>query len=154
MNNLANTSPARFPIDAMSDEAIANVERMEEMMLAQPQVEMETQHDLHGGMYARSIMIPKGIMITGALVKIPTMLICVGDAVVYIGSDVIRVTGYAVIPASAGRKQWFLAKSDVYLTMIFPTQAKTVADAEKEFTDQWAELLSNYNENHTIITGE
>lgn len=152
--NLQTVSQGRFPIEAMSDEAIATVERMEELMLAQPQVELETQHDIHGGMYARSIMIPKGIMITGALVKIATMLICVGDAVMYIGNDLVRVQGYAVIPASAGRKQWFLAKSDVYLTMIFPTQAKTVADAEKEFTDQWADLLSNHNENHVTITGE
>ena len=38
--------------------------------------------------------------------------------------------GYHVIPASAGRKQVFVAHADTDLTMLFPSHAATVEDAE------------------------
>ena len=34
------------------------------------QVPIETRHVLHAGMYARTICIPAGVLITGALVKV------------------------------------------------------------------------------------
>jgi hypothetical protein len=60
-----------------------------------------------------------------------------------------------VIPASAGRKQVFVSRSTVTITMLFPTLARTVEEAEAEFTDEAAGLLSRRQDANTVvITGE
>lgn len=150
--------PARVPrpaIPAMSEEAIAKVRLVEDLSLAQlPQLEIPTDHVIHGGLYARTIMIPANTLLTGALVKLPTLLIVQGDAAVYIGDDTLEVRGYNVVPAGAGRKQMFLARTDVYLTMIFPTDVMTVEEAERAFTDEYERLMSETAPNHIVITGE
>ena len=130
----------------MTPEELAISQAIEDEAKTRPQVKLETQHDLHAGMYTRTIKIPHGHTITGALIKIPTLLVMVGCGKVFLGDEVIELSGYAVLAAEANRKQVFEAITDVYLTMIFPTQATTVAECEKEFTDQWAELLSNRGE--------
>lgn len=129
-------------ISAMSDEAIRKVQDLERLNTMLPQVAIDTHHALHAGMYARTIRIPAGVMLTGAKIKIPTVLILSGDAEVYTGDKSVRLTGYHVITADAGRKQAFLAYADTYLTMLFPTDAQTVAQAENEFTDEADSLLS------------
>ena len=43
-------------------------------MLECPQVAIQTTHHFHAGLYSRTIRIPAGVMITGALIKIPTLL--------------------------------------------------------------------------------
>ena len=135
--------PAAPVIAPMSVEAIDKVRELEAMALDLPQVPIRTGHVLHAGLYARTIVIPAGVMLTGALVKIPTVLIAEGEAMAYIGTDQpMRLRGYSVIAAAAGRKQAFLALSDLHLTMIFPTAAKTVEAAEWEFTDEAEALLS------------
>lgn len=153
MTALAVAKPA---LPAMSDSAIDMVRRLEAANLELPQVPIATSHLIHGGVYARTIRIPAGTLLTGALIKIPTALVFNGEATVFIGDDVLHVSGYMVIPASAGRKQVFLAHADTDLTMIFPTSAKTVAEAEAEFTDEAHLLLSRSQggQSHTTITGE
>lgn len=143
-------------IPAMTEEAIDKVRDLEATCLTLPQEKIVTHHVLHGGMYSRTITIPAGILLTGALIKIPTMLIVEGDAVVYLGDNSVELTGYNVLPASANRKQAFAAKTDTNLTMIFPTNAKTVEDAEAEFTDQADMLFSRLSAetNKIVITGE
>ena len=130
-------------IPAMSAHAIDNVRRLEAASLAEmPQVVLAVDHALHAGMYARTVTIPANGLITGVLIKIATLLILQGDAIVYIGDDGedatghTRITGYHVLRAGAGRKQAFLALAETHLTMLFPTGAKTVEEAEAEFTDE------------------
>lgn len=156
MRSLIAAARAVYPrISTMHQEAIDNVRRMEKLNAEMPQVPIRTEHVIHAGMYSRTVFLPAGTAITGVLVKIPTLLIIQGDAVVYVGGGAIRITGYAVLPADAGRKQAFIAKSDVHLTMIFPTNAKTVEAAEREFTDEY-ELLASHRDdlNEIVVTGE
>ena len=152
----ADLVPAHQAIPAMSDEAIALVYRFEDMNLAREQVLIVTDHLLHGGMYVRTVMVPAGVQITGALIKVPTILIVQGHAEVFIGEDVLELTGYNVVPAAAHRKQAIKARSDTYLTMFFPTDAKDVDTAERHFTDEFERLMSNSDPelNRTMITGE
>lgn len=143
-----------FPtIPAMTDAAIERVRRLGDHHLATWwQIDLDMQHTIHGGVYTRTCRVPAGFEITGALVKIPTTLVIQGDAYVWLGGESRRVTGYAVIAASAGRKQAFRAITDTHITMIFPTDARTVPDAEREFTDETELLASGRAE--TVITGE
>ena len=134
---VANTS-----ILPMTAEAVGKVRQLEFFALQMPQVGIPTSHTLHAGMYARTIVIPSGVMLTGALIKIATLLIAHGDVEVFIGDSTLELNGYNVLPASANRKQAFMTKSETHLTMVFPSQAKTVEEAENEFTDEVDALMS------------
>lgn len=151
--NLALTSDIR--IAPATDQAIEGVRAVEEASMQLPQIEIVTHHVLHGGMYARTIRIPIGAIITGVLIKIPTMLILSGDVTIF-SDEKIRLTGYGVIPGSAHRKQIFIAHADTDLTMIFPSDAKTVEEAEAQFTDEVDLLVSRTSGDRDviIITGE
>ena len=140
----------------MSEGAIANIRMLEAVWLTCPQVEIPTRHLIHAGMYLRTIFIPGNVGITGVFITIPTALILCGKAIVFADGESIEIAGYTVIPASAGRKQAFVAVEDTYLTMMFPTSARTVEEAEDQFTDE-PEILSSRKtgaENYVTITGE
>jgi len=143
-------------IGIMSTEEIDKVRYMEKEMLKMPQIKIATHHIIHAGMYARTITVPAGIMLTGSLMKIPTLLIIQGEFLLFAGDKTIKLTGYNIFTGSENRKQIGVAMTDTHVTMIFATNAKTVAEAEEEFTDETHLLFSRYTdaENHTIITGE
>lgn len=141
-------------IPASSNEALAKIRALERLNLQLPQTPITTHHLIHAGMYARTITIPAGVVLTGALIKRATILIVNGEATVATGEDSKRLVGYHVLAASAHRKQAFLAHTDTQLTMLFPTNAKDVSTAEAEFTDEADLLFSRHGENVTNITGE
>lgn len=134
--------------------AVARVEKLEEQLKLLPQVEIHTQHVIHAGLYARTITIPAGVALTSARIKRATLLIVSGDVIVSGSGQPFRVTGHHVLPASAGRKTAWYAVEDTELTMLFPTSARTVEDAEREFTDEVDTLLSHRNSNDVLITQE
>ena len=143
-------------LPAMAPAAIERVRLVEELAMRSPQIELDTQHVLHAGMYARTIRLPAGVMITGALIKIATLVIVQGNAVVWVGNGSRELVGYNVLTASAGRKQAFYAVTETFITMIFPTHACDVETAEKHFTDEASNLASRRDDarNTTIVTGE
>ena len=124
------------PLPPMSPASVEAVRTLEDLALQLPQINIDTAHTLHAGMYARTIMIPAGIVLTGVQIRIPTILIISGDALVYGDDGSTQLTGYHVTLGAVGRKQAFLALADTYLTMLFPTAATTVSEAEDEFTDE------------------
>lgn len=151
MNELA--APCLLP--ATTAAGVALVERMNEVVKAAPQVPIATHHVLHAGVYSRTICIPAGVVLVGALIKIPTTLVVCGRASVLLGdSEEVVVTGYQVLAASAGRKQAYIAHEATHVTMSFRTQAATVEEAEREFTDEAEALMSRTGENTVVITGE
>lgn len=140
----------------MTSDEIQGVREVEFVSMALPQIDIATTHVIHAGMYARTIFIPAGVLVTGVLIKIGTILIVCGNVLVYLGDEIIELQGYNVLPASANRKQAFATKTDTYLTMIFPSNAENVEKAEKEFTDEVDMLISRNGSvnNQIIITGE
>ncbi len=143
-------------LPAMGQDSIEKVRALESRLAELPQVPVGTFHLIHAGMYARTIMIPAGIMMTGALVKCATILIVNGDAIFYIGDEAIELSGHNVLPGYANRKQAVFAKGDTHATMIFPSSAKSVKESEEEFTDEVDLLFSRKDDslNEIIITGE
>lgn len=129
-------------LPVMGQSEVDSVRRLEEAALELPQVHIPTDHVFHAGMYSRTIKIPAGVVLTGAQIKIPTILIMSGDALVYGEDGPTRYTGYQVALGQCGRKQAFYALQDTYLTMIFPTRSTTVDEAEREFTDEYEKLFS------------
>lgn len=152
MNDITSVTPS---LPAMTSSDVEKVQGLESYLLGIEQVDIQTQHHFHAGLYSRTIRVPAGVMITGALIKIPTLLILSGHVTVFIGGDSIELQGYHIVPGQAGRKQVFLAHADTDLTMTFATQAKTVDEAESEFTDQPTALMSRQQSGDlTITTGE
>src|SRR6185312_1838312 len=135
------------------------VERLTEAQnafLKLPQADIFTQHLLHGGMYARTITMPPNLALIGAHIKVPTIVITVGSGKVRLNEGLADIQGYQVLPASANRKQIFVSHDGpLIITAIFPTDAKTVEEAEREFTDEYELLMSNWQDlNEVVITGE
>ena len=150
------TPLAPFPagsIRPMMPDDIAKVAAFEAERKQLPQVPFTMHHTLHAGMYARTMKMPANTVLTGALIKIATILIVSGNASIYAGEhqDPIHVTDYAVIPASANRKQAIRAYEDTHLTMLFPTTATTVEEAENQFTDEANELGSRKPDADNVV---
>ena len=145
----------RAMLPASTPACLAVAERIGQVVRAAPQVEIPTHHVLHAGVYSRTICIPAGVVLMGALIKIPTTLIVCGHASVLLGDgEEAAVSGYQVLAASAGRKQVYIAHADTYVTMSFRTQARTIEEAEREFTDEADQLMSRAGENTVVITGD
>lgn len=148
---------ARTAIPSMDAPSIQHVRELESEILSLPQGKYHTNHILHAGMYARTLSTPPFTIITGALIKIPTILITYGDITAYVGHGTVRVSGYNVLPAGANRRQAvFSHDTNAHYTMIFPSSAKTVEEAERQFTDEYDLLASHKDEkyNSALITGE
>ena len=141
-------------IRRMTPDAISRVRALENYSLANvPQVVPVTHHLIHAGMYHRTILMPAGMTLTGAMIKRATTLIICGMATLYVDEGESEYfDGYCVRAAFAGRKSAFYAWRDTHLTMIFPTAARTVAEAEAEFTDEAERLFSRRGENEVHIT--
>jgi hypothetical protein len=149
-------TPCSTSLSASSATLLAKVTEFEQWSLANvPQVDVPTEHLLHGGMYARTLRIPAGTVVTGSFIKIPTILIFHGHAEMLTGAGWATVDGYGVLAGSAFRKQICVARTAVEVTMVFPTNAKTVEEAEREFTDEYEKLMSRKSAKDEItMTGE
>lgn len=149
MNDLSIQSVSIAP---MSESAIAKVRELESFLMQVPQAEITTDHVIHAGMYARTITIPADMVVTGVLIKIATLLIVSGDVVVYVDGEAVELSGYNVLPAGAYRKQAVVTKSETFITMLFTTQARSVEQAESEFTDEADILVSRRDDSRDTIT--
>jgi tetrahydromethanopterin S-methyltransferase subunit F len=128
---------------ATTPEALKKIALVEEKVRTMPQLHIRTEHILHGGMYTRTVRLAAGVLITSALIKVPTMVIVNGTCRVFSGdSEWLELEGFNVIPANAGRKMVYVTASPTQITMLFPSRAKSVEEAEGEFTEEAETLLS------------
>lgn len=152
MTSLTLPFPALPPT---APDVLEKLFKVQEKLLDIEHVPIKTDHVIHAGMYSRTITVPPGVLLIGALIKLATVVITVGSAWVLVGQDWAEVDGYQVLPGSANRKQMVVSRGPLIVTMIFPTSAKTVEEAEAEFTDETDLLLSRKQDlNSVIITGE
>ena len=112
------------------------VRALEQHMLQLPQVDLDTQHLVHGRMYARTILIPAGVVLTGALTNCDNICVVHGDITVTTDDGTVRLTGFHVIPALAGAKRAGIAHADTYWTMICQTELTDVHAIEDEITSE------------------
>lgn len=116
------------------------------------QVLVHTDHILHGGLYSRTIRLGPGVVMMGSLIKRATILIVNGNASVLAGNGRRELEGYNVVPGSAGRKQLFVTRGPVEMTMIYPTQAQTVEEAENEIFAEADQLTSRKDSSGDTVT--
>lgn len=112
------------------------VRALEQEMLKLPQVDLSTSHVVHGGMCARTILIPAGTVLTGALTNMDNMCVMAGDITVTTDDGTVRLTGFHVLPARAGFKRAGVAHADTYWTTIWPTDLADIKAIEDEMTNE------------------
>ena len=133
---------------AMSREDIQKIrsirEALKEELVANPDAEVEIpcEQHLHAGFYSRTIFIPKDTVAVGVTILKDTQLVISGHVLMNDGTHVVEIDGYRVLECKAGRAQIARTFEDTYMTMSFATDAKTVREAEDEFTDEPEQLLT------------
>lgn len=154
MNDLVATPPCA--LTPPSPEMLDKMNQVGALIRACPQVEIVTEHLIHGGMYARTIRRGPGVIAEGSLILRATILIVSGPCTLVTGDRRIDLHGYNVLPGFAGRKQISLTHGDVEMTMLFPTLAKTVEDAENEIFAEVDQLISRRTgeRDQVTITGQ
>lgn len=149
MNKL---SVAADMLPAPSPEALERIQEIERRVRKRKQIEIQTEHIIHGGMYSRTVRLLPGMAIVGVTIKVSTLLIVNGDTLVLTGDKWERLTGYHILTGSAGRKGVFVAVGPTELTMICASKAKTVEEAEADFTDEGDNLLSRRQDGNDLVT--
>ena len=131
-NELSRTAPLP-PVTEAQNVAFENlIDRVAEM----PPVEIRTVHHLHAGVYSRTIYVPAGAVVVGLTIKCATQLIGCGHFQITDGGSTKEFKGFHVFDGSPGRRAAVVALTNCAFTMLFATDAKTVEEAEKEFTDE------------------
>lgn len=121
--------------------------RVLEAALAQlPQVDLQTTHVIFGGMCARTIFIPAGVALTGALTNIDNICVVQGDITVTTDDGPMRLTGFNVLPASKGAKRAGVAHSDTWWTCLWCTDLTNIEAIEDEMTSESAMLQTRRTE--------
>lgn len=119
---------------------VESVRHLESMLLQLPQINLPTEHIVHGGMSARTIFIPAGTVLTGALTNLDNICIVFGDITVTTDDGPRRLTGFHVLPASAGAKRAGHAHADTWWTTLHCTDLTSIAEIEDEMTGESGRL--------------
>lgn len=122
--------------------SVEAVRELEVFLLDLPQVDIVTTHVINNGMCARTIFIPAGVMATGALSRIDTINVFIGDISVVTNDGTRRLTGYNVLPGSAGFKRAGITHADTWWTTVWPTTLTDIDEIMAEYTAESEHLLS------------
>lgn len=123
-----------------------DVHRLEEMILSAGQVDLQTKHALTGGMYARTIFIAAGTVLTGATHKTDHLNIVCGDISVSTDEGMKRITGYHVITTKAGMKRAGYAHADTVWTTICKTDNTELEEIENELVEEADKLQTRQHQ--------
>ena len=118
----------------------ASIEQLEEMILAVPQVDLRTEQKLSGMVYARTIHIPAGTVLTGATHRKDHINVVCGDITVTTDDGPVRFTGYHVIETKAGSKRAGIAHTDTTWTTLCATELTDFEAIEDELVVESARL--------------
>ncbi len=152
------------------DGAVDSIKALEEINLTQPQVEIETIERIIGSMYAREILIPKGVVITSRVYKrgyVDIMLS--GDITIKDTNGSRRLKGCHILEGVAGRKRAGYAHEDTRWITIhdaFDIKTNPIEDISfgtledhNEFTvslakKSYLQFLSEFNLTDEIIKND
>lgn len=116
------------------------VAMLEAALMDLPQRDLQTTNVVHAGMCARTIFIPAGTVLTGAMTNCDNICVVSGDISVTTDDGVQRFTGYNVLPASKGKKRAGVTYADTWWTTVHVTELTDILAIEHEMTDEAALL--------------
>jgi hypothetical protein len=115
---------------------------LEKHLVGLEQVDLQVEHLVHGGMCARTGLIPAGTVLTGALTNADNICVLFGDITVTTDDGPRRLTGFHVLPARPGFKRVGVAHEDTHWTTIFKTEQTDIEAIEDEMTVESSRLLT------------
>jgi hypothetical protein len=110
---------------------IAKMEDLEAAIRTLPPFDPETLHTLSNGMYARTITIPAGGVLTGAEHKTDHLCVLFGDITVTTDEGMKRLTGFNVLKVKAGAKRAGYAHQITHWATICRTGFESLEDLPK-----------------------
>lgn len=129
---------------AIAETPRAQVEALEREVLKLPQVDLKTSHVLAGGVYSRTIVIPAGTVLTGAVHKRDHINVMQGDITVTTDAGPQRFTGHHVIATKAGAKRAGYAHADTIWTTICRTDSTDLEAIEAELVEESERLQTRH----------
>lgn len=116
--------------------------RAEEALLLMPQPDLKSNSYFADGLYAKDLLIPAGVAVTGQIhLKEHFVVIAYGDVTVTDDSGTRRFTGYQTIVGTPGSKRAVLAHADTMWIAIHASDAKTAEEAAKTLvTNSYGDL--------------
>jgi hypothetical protein len=124
------------------------IERLEAALLnAEEQgagIEVQAWHDFARGQVARTILIPAGTCLTGAVHRTEHLSVCSGDITVWTEQGMRRLTGYHVLTSHPGAKRVGFAHADTYWTTVHvnPDDERDVSKLEEALVEDAHRLQS------------
>lgn len=114
----------------------ADIIRLEQTMLAMPQLQIETNHYHVDGLYAREIHIPAGTVLTGKVHKAEHLnIVSKGEIIVWTEDGMKRIKAPFVLPSFPGAKRVGLAIVDTTWVTIHATDKTDLAELEAELIE-------------------
>jgi len=104
--------------------------RIEQYLLTLPQVEMPADHQFCRGLYARSLTIPAGVMLTGAVHKDECFFVVrSGSILITTDDEPVKADAGFMVVSKAGSKRVGLALTDTTVTT-FHTNPEELRDPD------------------------
>lgn len=104
-------------------------------MLKMPQVELPVRHDFSPGVYARTLTIPEGVCLTGAVHKYEQLnILSKGTMKVLTEDGIQEVSAPFIVVSPPGTKRIAYAITDCVWTTILGTNETDPETIEKDFT--------------------
>ena len=144
-DELTTQEPAESGFFIAQPATNSDIKRLEQIVLQAPQVDLRTEQKLSGKVYARTIFIPAGTVLTGATHKKDHINVVHGDITVTTDGGPKRITGYHVIPTKAGSKRAGFAHSDTVWTTLCETELTDFEAIEDELVEESAQLQTRQN---------
>lgn len=106
-------------LPAIPAEMRQKIDRLEQVMLSMPQLEIEPKHYFADGLYAREIFVPKGTTLTGKIHKTEHLnIISQGDISVMTEHGIKRIKAPYTMVSKPGTKRVGYAHEDTVWTTI------------------------------------
>lgn len=118
-----------------------SIDELEDEIIKEPLMDFSTTHVFKGGMYARSLYIPKGVVVTGRRHKTEHInIVSTGSCSVMTEDsggeeETIEVQAPSMFSSKEGVRKVVYAHEDVIWTTIHTCSSDNVTDALKELTE-------------------
>lgn len=124
----------------------AKLQALEDRLLEEPQVDVETGHYIADGVYLRSILIPEGATLTGAVHLTETLDVMIyGDLTVVTEEGTRRITkaGSVFVSKAGLKKVAYAHKETLWMTIhaVDNIKEKSMDEIEKEL---WVDSYRDY----------
>lgn len=118
---------------ALASDLRVKIDKLEALMLREPQVELEPVHHFAHGLYARELAIPAGTLLTGKIHRTEHLnIISKGRIIVWTEDGMREVAAPCTLVSRPGTKRVGYALEDTVWTTIHATEERDLVKLEAE----------------------